>query len=100
MAFPGEERIAFEKERAVPLARRAGPGEAGATTRSGGGRERLAYAGNEAARRYLDGEIDAPKARVRLLTALRDDAARTGEAARRVHRPVPQLRDQLQPRPG
>ena len=61
--------------------------------------DQLSYAGNEAARRYLNGEIDAAQAAAwleRYALMPHDRAA----AARAVLRPVPQLRDQLQPRQG
>ena len=59
----------------------------------------LSYAGNEAARRYLNGEIDRAAAadwleRYALMSPPR------AEQRDAVHRPVPQLRDQLQPRQG
>ncbi len=61
VAFPREDRIAFERDVLAPLA--------GITTSQVGAYnevltlvERLSYAGNEAARRYLDGEIDAAAA--------------------------------------
>ena len=61
VAFPGEERIAYEKETLFPLAG-LDPGEAelfyAVQTLMGD----LSYAGNEAARRYLNGEIDAVEA--------------------------------------
>ena len=58
MASPGEERVAFERDVLFPLA---------GIDASGAARYyemleqvgKLSYAGNEAARRYLDGEIDA-----------------------------------------
>ena len=59
----------------------------------------LSYAGNEAARGYLDGAIDATAGR-RLAGALRDDAAGAGRAAREVLRRLSQLRHQLQPGQG
>jgi hypothetical protein len=57
VAFPGGERVAFEREVLFPAAgldskRAAEYYEVHAIV------ERLAYAGNEAARRYLNGEID------------------------------------------
>jgi hypothetical protein len=61
MAFPGEERLAFETKTLYPL---AGIDPAGAA-RYARVRELvdgLSYAGNEAARRYLDGKIDAKAA--------------------------------------
>ena len=61
MAFPGDERIEFERQELFPLAG-LDPSRAEAYYRIqelvGG----LSYAGNEAARRYLDGEIDAQQA--------------------------------------
>jgi hypothetical protein len=61
VAFPGEERLRFEREQLYP---RAGLDPAGAERYDRVRRltERLSYAGNEAARRYLDGEIDAEAA--------------------------------------
>jgi hypothetical protein len=57
VAFPGGERVSFERQRLFPLA--------GLDRSKAAGYyaiqelvERLAYAGNEAARRYLNGEID------------------------------------------
>lgn len=57
VAFPGGERVGFERQRLFPLA--------GLDASKAAGYyaiqelvERLAYAGNEAARRYLNGEID------------------------------------------
>jgi len=61
MAFPGDERIEFEKEILFPLAG-LDPAGAAAYYEVLNGVERLSYAGNEAARRYLDGEIDAGEA--------------------------------------
>jgi hypothetical protein len=61
MAFPGDERVAYEREKLFPL---AGLDPAGAERfyRVMALQEELAYAGNEAARRYLNGEIDAAAA--------------------------------------
>lgn len=58
IAFPGEERIRFERETLFPL---AGLDAAAAENyyRIQELVRNLNYAGNEAARRYLDGEIDA-----------------------------------------
>jgi hypothetical protein len=58
VAFPGASRIDFERDTLYPLAG-LDPAQA---ERFGQVRElvdRLGYAGNEAARRYLNGEIDA-----------------------------------------
>ena len=61
VAFPGEERTAFERERLYPL---AGLDPAGAPryTEVLGLLQELGYAGNEAARRYLNGEISRQEA--------------------------------------
>src|SRR5262249_7804215 len=61
VAFPGEERRKFEKEVLFPLAG-LDPSGAERYERLRGLAESLAYAGNEAARRYLDGAIDAKAA--------------------------------------
>ena len=61
VAFPGEERTAFERERLYPL---AGIDPAGAARYAEvqGLLQGLGYAGNEAARRYLNGEISRQEA--------------------------------------
>ena len=61
MAFPGDERLAYERQVLFPLAgldadRAANYHQALELT------NRLSYADNEAARKYLDGEIDAAEA--------------------------------------
>jgi hypothetical protein len=61
VAFPGDERTRFERERLYPLAgldprRAAEYAEVAVLT------ERLAYAGNEAAREYLDGRVSREEA--------------------------------------
>ena len=61
MAFPGEERLAYERDVLYPLAG-LDPARAASYQRVLELVERLSYAGNEAARRYLDGEIDADEA--------------------------------------
>jgi hypothetical protein len=58
LSFPGEERIRFERERLFPLAG-LDPARAAEYYRVKALTDELAYAGNEAARRYLDGKIDA-----------------------------------------
>jgi hypothetical protein len=65
VAFPGEERVAFEREILFPLAG-LDPGEAEAYHRVERLIQELRYAGNEVARRYLDGAIDAGEAKERL----------------------------------
>jgi hypothetical protein len=57
VAFPGDERTAFERETLYPLAGLS-PGTADVYTRVQRAVAKLSYAGNEAARRYLNGEID------------------------------------------
>ncbi|MGH9360475.1 MAG: hypothetical protein ACRD2T_01055, partial [Thermoanaerobaculia bacterium] len=61
VAFPGAERVAFERERLFSLAG-LDPASAEEYYRVHRLLQRLSYAGNEAARRYLDGEIDAAAA--------------------------------------
>lgn len=61
MAFPGEERTAYERARLYPLAG-LDPSRAEQFGKVRQVVDRLAYAGNEAARRYLNGEIDAAAA--------------------------------------
>ncbi len=61
MAFPGGERVDFEKEVLFPLAG-LDPASADLYYEALHALDRLSYAGNEAARRYLDGEIDAAQA--------------------------------------
>ena len=61
MAFPGDERVAFERDSLFPL---AGLDSARAAEyyRVQGLTQQLSYAGNEAARRYLNGQIDSTAA--------------------------------------
>lgn len=58
VAFPGDERLRFERERLYPLAG-LDPARAAEYDRVRRLVDRLSYAGNEAARRYLEGTIDA-----------------------------------------
>jgi hypothetical protein len=58
VAFPGAERTAFERDVLFPLAG-LDPARAEENARVRTLVEELSYAGNEAARRYLDGTIDA-----------------------------------------
>jgi hypothetical protein len=55
VAFPGEERVAFERDVLFPLAG-LDPSQAAAYAKIRGLVDRLSYAGNEAARRYLNGQ--------------------------------------------
>jgi hypothetical protein len=57
VAFPRDERLVFERDVLFPLAG-LDPGRAAEYHDVLGLVERLSYAGNEAARRYLDGRID------------------------------------------
>jgi len=57
VAFPGDERLAFERDVLFPSAG-LDPSQAPAYLRLRLLIDRLSYAGNEAARRYLTGEID------------------------------------------
>ena len=61
VAFPGGERAAYEKSTLYPLAG-LDPARAEEFDRVRHITDRLGYAGNEAARRYLNGEIDAAAA--------------------------------------
>ena len=57
MAFPGTERVRYEREVLFPLAG-LDPSQADEYYRVHALAQQLSYAGNEAARRYLNGEID------------------------------------------
>jgi hypothetical protein len=61
VAFPGQERIAFEREVLFPLAG-LDPSKAEKYYRIQSLLAELSYAGNEAARRYLNGEINRDQA--------------------------------------
>lgn len=61
MAFPGDERIAYEREHLFPLAGLDAE-RAAAYYRLQENVAQLSYAGNEAARRYLDGTMDGEAA--------------------------------------
>jgi hypothetical protein len=61
VAFPAEERVAFEKANLFPIAG-IDASEADRYYRIQDLVGKLSYAGNEAARRYLDGEINAQQA--------------------------------------
>ncbi len=58
VAFPGNERLVFEREVLYPLAG-LDPAKADAFARVQLALEKLSYVGNEAARRYLEGRMDA-----------------------------------------
>jgi hypothetical protein len=61
VAFPGEEKTAFERDELYPLAG-LDPKLAAPYAKVTALVKELSFAGNEAARRYLDGEIDAAAA--------------------------------------
>ena len=61
VAFPGQERVAYEKSVLFPAAG-LDPSKADTYYEIQGLVDQLSYAGNEAARRYLNGEIDAAAA--------------------------------------
>ena len=61
MAFPGEERVSFEEKVLFPAAG-LDPAKARHYYAVQALVDRLAHAGNEAARRYLDGQIDRAQA--------------------------------------
>ena len=61
VAFPGRERVAFEQRTLFPLAG-LDPSRAGEYYEVLALVDQLSYAGNEAARRYLNGQIDAAAA--------------------------------------
>ncbi|MEM7356617.1 MAG: hypothetical protein AAF657_37725 [Acidobacteriota bacterium] len=61
MAFPGEERVAYERDALFPLAG-LDPSRAAIYHQVLALADQLSYADNEAARRYLDGEINAEQA--------------------------------------
>lgn len=63
VAFPGRERVAFEQAKLFPLAG-LDPSRAAEYYEVQALVEQLSYAGNEAARRYLDGQIDREAASV------------------------------------
>lgn len=61
IAFPGDQRVEFEKEHLFPLAG-LDASRAGQYYRIQELQQKTTYAGNEAARRYLNGEITADQA--------------------------------------
>jgi hypothetical protein len=61
VAFPAQERVAFERTNLFPIAG-IDPAKAEKYYRVQDIQAKLAYSGNEAARRYIDGEINADQA--------------------------------------
>lgn len=76
VAFPGEERLAFERDVLFPLAG-LDPAEAGRWARVQAEMKTLAFADNEAARGYLDGAMDRAQAEAFLMKY----SLRTGDQA-------------------
>jgi hypothetical protein len=81
VALPGDERIAFERDRLFPLAG-LDPERAEEYYATLALIERLAYAGNEAARRYLNGEISREDAASWLETYALQPRARAEQRVR------------------
>ena len=81
VAFPGEERVAFERDVLFPLAG-LDPARAEEYDRVRRLADRLSYAGNEAARAYLNGEISADSAAKWLNTYALMEPARAAQRVR------------------
>lgn len=81
VAFPGDERVAFERDVLFPLAG-FDPKEAAEYYRVMGLTKALSFAGNEAARRYLNGEIKADEAAVWLTKYALMEPARAAQRVR------------------
>ncbi len=81
VAFPADSRISFERDRLFPLAGLEA-GEAARYYEVLELLERLSYAGNEAARRYLNGEITAAQAADWLVTYTLTSRARAEQRVR------------------
>jgi len=81
VAFPGPERVAFERDRLFPLAR-LDPARAEEYYATLALTDRLAYAENEAARRYLNGEISREDAAAWLETYALQPRARAEQRVR------------------
>jgi hypothetical protein len=81
VAFPGEQRVAYEREVLFPLAG-LDPAEADDYYRVQGMVESLGYAGNEAARRYLDGGFDRAEAEAWLTRYALNEPARAAQRVR------------------
>ncbi|HVT43409.1 MAG TPA: hypothetical protein VMT00_03375, partial [Thermoanaerobaculia bacterium] len=81
VAFPGNERVEYEKRELFPLAG-IDPAKADRYYRIHNIVRELAYAGNEAARRYLNGEITADQAAEWLTTYTLSEPARAKQRVR------------------
>jgi hypothetical protein len=81
VAFPGEERVAYERGVLFPLAG-LDPAQAADYYRVQALAEALGYAGNEAARRYLDGRFDRAQAEDWLVRYALMEPARAAQRVR------------------
>jgi hypothetical protein len=81
VAFPGEERLAFERDVLYPLAG-IDPARAAEYARVRSLVDRLSYAGNEAARAYLNGDISGDSAAAWLNTYALMEPARAQQRVR------------------
>ena len=81
VAFPGPERVAFERDCLFPLAG-LDPARTGEYYATLALTDRLAYAGNEAARRYLNGAISRDEAAAWLATYALQPRARAEQRVR------------------
>jgi hypothetical protein len=81
VAFPGEERTAFEREKLYPLAG-LDPGKAARYAEVQKLLQGLTYAGNEAARQYLNGEISRQDAEAWLVRYALMSPERAAQRAR------------------
>jgi hypothetical protein len=81
VAFPGPERVAFERERLFPIAG-LDPARAEEYYQTLALTDRLAYAGNEAARRYLNGAMSRANAAAWLETYALQPRARAEQRVR------------------
>ena len=81
VAFPGAERTAFERDTLYPLAG-LDPTTADRYATVTASVDKLSYAGNEAARRYLNGEIDRAAAAAWLETWAMSPKDRAGQRVR------------------
>jgi hypothetical protein len=81
VAFPGAERLAFERDVLYPLAG-LDPAQAEGYHRVQALARKLSFAGNEAARRLLDGEIDASAAQAWLEDYALMEPARAAQRVR------------------
>ena len=98
VAFPDDERRRFERDVLFPAAG-LDASQVDEFYEIMALVEKLSYAGNEAARRYRNGEIDAAAA-AKWHEDVCVDVAGTRRAACALHRSVRRVRHQLQPRQG